>query len=115
MHPKTKIKFLTFLTHTRQLALQPQADRIFHRKSISLSTLCLNSILSQVIFLYRNTYQICLATAHPAKFSQAVEKALENFKEFKFESILPKEFIGLLEKEKKVVLVERADPSLVKQ
>jgi len=62
-----------------------------------------------------NTYQICLATAHPAKFSQAVEKALENFEEFKFESILPKEFIGLLEREKKVVLVERAEASLVKQ
>ncbi|RIA96488.1 tryptophan synthase beta subunit-like PLP-dependent enzyme [Glomus cerebriforme] len=62
-----------------------------------------------------NTYQICLATAHPAKFSQAVEKALENFKEFKFESILPKEFIGLLEREKKVIFVERAEPSSVKQ
>ncbi|CAG8461449.1 7082_t:CDS:2 [Funneliformis caledonium] len=62
-----------------------------------------------------NTIQICLATAHPAKFSQAVEKALENFKAFKFESILPKEFIGLLEKEKKVVFVEKADPSLVKK
>jgi len=46
-------------------------------------------------------YQICLATAHPAKFSQAVGKALENFKEFNFENILPKEFIGLLEREKK--------------
>ncbi|GES76720.1 threonine synthase [Rhizophagus clarus] len=62
-----------------------------------------------------NTYQICLATAHPAKFSQAVEKALENFKEFKFENILPKEFIGLLERERKVVFVERAEPPLVKQ
>ncbi|PKY42281.1 tryptophan synthase beta subunit-like PLP-dependent enzyme [Rhizophagus irregularis] len=62
-----------------------------------------------------NTYQICLATAHPAKFSQAVEKALENFKEFKFENILPKEFIGLLERERKVVFVEGAEPSLVKQ
>ena len=65
--------------------------------------------------MYRGTYQICLATAHPAKFSQAVEKALENFKEFNFESILPKEFIGLLEREKRVVNVKSADPSLVKQ
>ncbi|CAG8551339.1 2152_t:CDS:2 [Diversispora eburnea] len=62
-----------------------------------------------------NTYQICLATAHPAKFSMAVEESLKDFKDFKFEEILPKEFVGLLEKEKNIVYVERADPELVKK
>ncbi|CAG8555503.1 4750_t:CDS:2 [Acaulospora morrowiae] len=72
-------------------------------------TVAENQIISE------NTHQICLATAHPAKFSSAVEESLKNFKEFEFKQILPKEFIGLLEKKKKVIYVERADPELVKQ
>ncbi|CAO3576273.1 unnamed protein product [Absidia cylindrospora] len=57
---------------------------------------------------------ICLATAHPAKFSEAVEMALKEEQGFDFQAqVLPKEFIGLLDKERSVVHVERADPQLV--
>ncbi|ORX62664.1 threonine synthase [Hesseltinella vesiculosa] len=57
---------------------------------------------------------ICLATAHPAKFSDAVEAALKDVPGFDFQSqVLPKEFVGLLEKERSVTYVERADPQLI--
>ncbi|CAG8551415.1 6237_t:CDS:2 [Paraglomus brasilianum] len=59
--------------------------------------------------------QICLATAHPAKFSKAVETALKNAPHFNFDEILPPEFVGLLEKKRRVVRVEGADPGLVKE
>ncbi|KAJ8662874.1 threonine synthase [Lichtheimia ornata] len=61
-----------------------------------------------------NHVMICLATAHPAKFSDAVETALKPVEGFNFQKdVLPKEFIGLLDKERKVVAVERADPQLI--
>ncbi|KAI8983484.1 threonine synthase [Pilobolus umbonatus] len=57
---------------------------------------------------------ICLATAHPAKFSEAVETALTSSPKFNFtKDVLPKEFIGLLDKERRVTHVERADSKLV--
>lgn len=57
---------------------------------------------------------VCLATAHPAKFSEAVETSLKTAPGFNFEKdVLPTEFIGLLEKERRVSHVERADPQLV--
>lgn len=57
---------------------------------------------------------VSLATAHPAKFSEAVAKALEASPGFDFEKdVLPTEFHGLLNKEKRIVTVERADPELV--
>lgn len=57
---------------------------------------------------------ICLATAHPAKFSEAVEASLKTSPGFDFvKDVLPKEFHGLLEKERRVTHVERADPQLV--
>ncbi|PPQ92518.1 hypothetical protein CVT25_010351 [Psilocybe cyanescens] len=62
-----------------------------------------------------NVYQIVLSTAHPAKFSEAVSRALEGSPSFSFDrDVLPKEFHGLLEKEKRVIDVERADIELVK-
>jgi len=62
-----------------------------------------------------NSVQVVLSTAHPAKFSEAVSRALEGSSQFNFErDILPNEFRGLLEKEKRVIEVERADPELVK-
>ncbi|KAF9530596.1 tryptophan synthase beta subunit-like PLP-dependent enzyme [Crepidotus variabilis] len=62
------------------------------------------------------TYQVVLSTAHPAKFSEAVSKALERHSGFNFEKdVLPEEFVGLLEKERKVIDVERADANLVKE
>ena len=45
---------------------------------------------------------ISLATAHPAKFSHAVEQALKDDPSFSFKTVLPEQFIGLEEKEKRV-------------
>ena len=60
--------------------------------------------------------QVILSTAHPAKFSSAVEDALSSHAAFNFErDVLPKEFAGLLEKERRVIDVEGADPELTKK
>ncbi|KAG0055867.1 threonine synthase [Gryganskiella cystojenkinii] len=61
---------------------------------------------------------ISLSTAHPAKFSEAVEKALKdqegvNFEEFFNKEVLPKEFEGLLTAERRVTVIPRAEESLV--
>ncbi|PIA17934.1 threonine synthase [Coemansia reversa NRRL 1564] len=46
-----------------------------------------------------DVHTICLSTAHPAKFSEAVLKAVnENGHHLDFKSILPPPFVGLLEK-----------------
>ncbi|KAJ3882261.1 tryptophan synthase beta subunit-like PLP-dependent enzyme [Lentinula edodes] len=59
--------------------------------------------------------QVILSTAHPAKFSEAVSTALKETPNFDFEGqIMPKEFNGLLQKERRVVDVESADVDLVK-
>ncbi|KAG0283639.1 threonine synthase [Linnemannia gamsii] len=60
---------------------------------------------------------ISLSTAHPAKFSDAVERALKDqegvvFEEF-FKAVLPKEFDGLMTAERRVTLIPRADEALV--
>jgi threonine synthase len=47
-------------------------------------------------------YHISLATAHPAKFSHAVELALKEVPGFSFETVLPEQFVGLEKKEKRV-------------
>jgi len=63
-----------------------------------------------------NTYQIVLSTAHPAKFSEAVSQALGQNSDFNFEKdVLPQEFKGLLEKERRVLNVEKPDIALVKK
>lgn len=54
------------------------------------------------------THTISLATAHPAKFSKAVEEALRTEKEFDFESMLPEQFVGLEQKEKKFLEVAKS-------
>ncbi|KAF7978765.1 hypothetical protein HWV62_44798 [Athelia sp. TMB] len=62
------------------------------------------------------TVQIALSTAHPAKFSEAVTSALQAHSQFNFErDVLPDEFRGLLDKEKRVIEVDKADVQLVKQ
>ncbi|KAF2842267.1 threonine synthase-like protein [Patellaria atrata CBS 101060] len=53
------------------------------------------------------THHITLATAHPAKFSHAVEKALHGSSSFTFEKVLPEQFIGLEEKEKRLTDVRK--------
>lgn len=52
-------------------------------------------------------HHVSLATAHPAKFSKAVEMALRDEEGFTFETVLPKEFVGLEKKEKRVRDVRR--------
>lgn len=52
---------------------------------------------------------VSLATAHPAKFAGAVELALKEERDFDFKNILPKEFIGLNEKERKVLKVSATE------
>ena len=53
-------------------------------------------------------HQIVLSTAHPAKFAEAVTSSLESAgASFDFErDVLPKEMIGLLEKERRVIGVK---------
>ena len=59
--------------------------------------------------------RIVLSTAHPAKFSDAVTRALEHVPSFHFaRDVLPEEFKGLLERERRVVDVEKPDVELVK-
>ncbi|KAI0089429.1 tryptophan synthase beta subunit-like PLP-dependent enzyme [Irpex rosettiformis] len=63
-----------------------------------------------------STVQVVLSTAHPAKFSEAVTRALEGAAGFDFEKdVLPVEFRGLLEKERRVIDVEAPKIELVKK
>lgn len=56
-----------------------------------------------------------LSTAHPAKFSDAVTRALASETNFDFDrDVLPEEFKGLLSKERRVIDVTAASESLVK-
>jgi threonine synthase len=56
-----------------------------------------------------------LSTAHPAKFSEAVTKALSTSQGFDFDrDVLPHEFRGLLEKERRVIDVDEPSEELVK-
>ena len=60
--------------------------------------------------------QVTLSTAHPAKFSEAVTKALVTSQGFNFErDVLPQEFRGLLEKERRVIDVDGPSEELVKK
>lgn len=70
--------------------------------------ICHNSALS--------TIQVILSTAHPAKFSEAVAKALKDDSSFDFtRDVLPREFAGLLEKEKRITIVNEPTPEAVKR
>ncbi|RPD60685.1 tryptophan synthase beta subunit-like PLP-dependent enzyme [Lentinus tigrinus ALCF2SS1-6] len=63
-----------------------------------------------------NVRQIVLSTAHPTKFSEAVTRALQGSPSFDFErDVLPPEFKGLLERERRVIDVEAPRVELVKQ
>ncbi|KAF8311930.1 threonine synthase [Cantharellus anzutake] len=58
-------------------------------------------------------HQVILSTAHPAKFSEAVTKALSSNPSLDFDQdVLPSQFKGLLEKERRVIDVE--EPSVEK-
>lgn len=69
-----------------------------------------------IIFSSPHTVQVVLSTAHPAKFSEAVTRALAHSPKFSFErDVLPTEFHGLLEKERRVIDVEAPEIALVKE
>ena len=53
----------------------------------------------------KNTAVISLATAHPAKFANAVDLALKSESGFNFDKVLPEQFLGLDKQEKKVIKV----------
>jgi threonine synthase len=55
-----------------------------------------------------STHHIALATAHPAKFANAVELALPEQKEY-FQEKMPIEFKGLEDKPRRVSLIKRSD------
>ena len=55
------------------------------------------------------TTHVALATAHPAKFSKAVEEALGSEKDFQFRSLLPEQFIGLEELEKRKYYFKKSE------
>lgn len=51
------------------------------------------------------THHISLATAHPAKFANAVDLALKDEADFSFNTVLPEEFVGLEKKERRVRII----------
>ena len=55
------------------------------------------------------THHIALATAHPAKFSSAVELALKDAKDFKFADLLPEQFRGLEDMPRRKTAVKKSD------
>jgi threonine synthase len=54
----------------------------------------------------RKMHSITLATAHPAKFAKAVDVALRDEEGFDFADVLPKEFVGMDQREKRVRKVD---------
>ncbi|RCK65147.1 Threonine synthase [Candida viswanathii] len=59
---------------------------------------------------------ISLSTAHPAKFSEVVNKALSSFDGYSFEKdVLPAELKALSTKEKRIKLIDEANVQKVKQ
>ena len=53
-------------------------------------------------------HNVALSTAHPAKFSQAVELALKDENEFQFQDILPPQFVGMDKLPKRVIEVQKS-------
>lgn len=53
-------------------------------------------------------HNVALATAHPAKFSNAVEVALKEEKAFRFKDVLPEQFIGLEDLPRRVIYVQKS-------
>lgn len=59
---------------------------------------------------------ISLSTAHPAKFSEVVNKALNGFESYDFENqVLPQQFKDFVKLEKNVVIIDKPDVSLVER
>lgn len=63
----------------------------------------------------KDVHFVSLSTAHPAKFNHAVDLALKQETGYDFETMIrPKEFIGLEQREKRIRVIEKADPELVR-
>ena len=63
-----------------------------------------------------DTYTISLGTAHPCKFSKAVNDALDNMEGYCWNDIIPSDVRELLVgKEQRVMYIPRADAELVKK
>ena len=90
------------------------ARAIAHKKWVVGVTIVVNPCLLR--FSPPEVIQVVLSTAHPAKFSEAVTKVLKADSQFSFErDVLPREFVGLLEKERRVIDVQSADVEAVKK
>jgi threonine synthase len=60
-------------------------------------------------------YTVSLSTAHPCKFANAVNDALENMEGYSWDDIIPADVQALLgDKEQRVTYIPKADPDLVK-
>ncbi|KAJ1979041.1 threonine synthase [Dimargaris verticillata] len=65
---------------------------------------------------YQEAYNVCLSTAHPAKFSGAVTEALTaGGATFAFDEVLPPQFVGLLEKPRRCLDASPGTTANVKQ
>jgi threonine synthase len=53
-------------------------------------------------------HNVALSTAHPAKFSHAVEMALEKEKGFQFKDVLPSQFVGLKDLPRRLMHVQKS-------
>ncbi|KAF2472063.1 threonine synthase-like protein [Lindgomyces ingoldianus] len=56
-----------------------------------------------------STHHISLATAHPAKFSSAVDMALNGQRGYSWDVVLPSEFVGLEDKPRRVSNVKKSE------
>ncbi|KAJ2059333.1 threonine synthase [Coemansia sp. S146] len=73
------------------------------------------TLRSDIDELGADTHTICLSTAHPAKFSEAVLKAVnENGQHLDFGSILPPAFIGLLEMPRRCLTCDNSADAVAK-
>lgn len=57
----------------------------------------------------KGVFNVALATAHPAKFSNAVSLALKDSPTFNFSKILPAEFIGMEDLPKRITYVKKSE------
>jgi threonine synthase len=57
----------------------------------------------------QHAHHISLSTAHPAKFSKAVEMALASERGFNFKTVLPQEFVGLEDLPRRVTHVKKSE------
>ena len=111
----TKARHLTSLILTLPLAFTPQP--LFQTTVKSKSVDILIGLVSDSLFFSpESTIQIVLATAHPAKFSMAVNRALGGVEGFEFDhDVLPNEFRNFLTGERRVIDIDLPDPVLVKE